>query len=313
VTGEGAPLVRAAGALCWHRGPDGLQVLLVHRPRYGDWSWPKGKLEGDEPAAAAAVREVREETGVTVALGVPLPSARYPLGPEASKHVSYWAAHVQSAAQPPPPRPEEVDATAWVGAAEADRRLTRRADRVQLRALLDADAEGALETWPLLVLRHAHAHPRRGWGGSDDLRPLSFPGMAQAQGLPELLAAWSPLRVVSSPAERCVQTVEPYLYASGTRLRTKTRISEEGHRRSSAAAAAYTSGLLAKGRPVLVCTHRPVLPTLLGTLAGHASAGVADAVPRADPYLEPGEVLVAHVSRRSGRVVAVERHQPVPW
>ncbi|SDQ84339.1 NUDIX hydrolase [Quadrisphaera sp. DSM 44207] len=305
-------LVRAAGAVCWHRGDDGLRVLLVHRPRYQDWSWPKGKLEGPEPVVAAAVRELAEETGLVRPLGVPLPSARYPLGTDATKHVSYWAAHVPGPALPPPPRPDEVDETAWVTPEEADRRLTRRADRVQLRALLDADAGGALDTWPLVVLRHAHAHPRTGWDGTDADRPLAPPGMAQARALPELLTAWSPLRVVSSPWERCVQTLEPYLYATGTRLRTKRRLSEDGHRTGSAAVAHYVSGLLAKARPVLVCTHRPVLPTLLGTLAGHAGAGVAEAVPRADPYLQPGEVLVAHVARRSGRVVAVERHSPVP-
>ena len=88
------PVVRAAGALCWDRGPQGLRLLVVHRPRYHDWSWPKGKLEGGEPAPAAAVREVAEETGLEVALGVPLPSARYPLGADTTKHVSYWAAHV---------------------------------------------------------------------------------------------------------------------------------------------------------------------------------------------------------------------------
>lgn len=306
------PLVRAAGALCWHRGPDGLRVLLVHRPRYQDWSWPKGKLELGEPTPAAAVREVTEETGLVASLGIPLPSARYPLGTEATKHVWYWAAQVPDGAQPSPPSPEEVDETAWVTPEEADRRLTRRADRVQLKALLDADAGGVLDTWPLVVLRHAHAHPKTGWDGSNADRPLSPPGMEQARALPPLLAAWSPLRVVCSPWERCVQTVEPYLYTTGTRLRTKTRLSEEGHRRDPSAVAHFVSSLLEKQRPALVCTHRPVLTTVLGTLAGHATAGVGDSVPRGDPYLEPGEALVAHVGRRSGRIVAVERHRPLP-
>jgi 8-oxo-dGTP diphosphatase len=302
-------LVRAAGALCWHRGADGgLRVLLVHRPRYDDWSWPKGKLEGDEPTPAAAVREVAEETGLRVHLGVALPSARYPLGTDATKHVAYWAAHVPGGPSPAPPRPDEVDRTQWVRPSEADALLTRRADRVQLRALLEADRSGALGTWPFVVLRHGHAHPKTAWGRPDDERPLAAPGRRQAEALPRLLAAWAPPRVVSSPWERCLETLRPYLAASGARLRTRGRYSEDGHRRDPAKVARGVSALLAKDRAVLLCTHRPVLSTVLGTLAGHAVAGVAEGIPRHDPYLEPGEVLVAHVQSGTGRVVAVERH-----
>ncbi len=306
------PLVRAAGALCWHRAPDGgLRVLLVHRPRYRDWSFPKGKLEGAEPTPAAAVREVEEETGLLVRLGPPLPTARYALGADATKEVSYWSAQVPAGVLPAPPRPDEVDRTAWVTPAEADARLTRRNDRVQLRALLDADAAGALDTWALVVVRHGHAHPKTAWGRSDDERPLAAPGRRQAQRLPELLTAWQPGRVVSSPWRRCTTTVEPYLQASGATLKTRGRLSEDGHRRDPAKVAKLVTKLLAKDRPVLLCTHRPVLPTVLGVLAGSAAEGVVGALPHDDPFLGPGEVLVAHVARGTGTVVAVERY-PVP-
>ncbi len=314
--------VRAAGAVCWSvdpaappgpAGAAGLRVLLVHRPRYDDWSWPKGKLDPGEGPVEAAVREVAEETGLRVSLGRDLPTARYALDERTAKHVAYWAAHVPGAPTPAPPRPHEVDAMSWLSPEEADRRLTRRGDRVQLRALLEAHHEGALHTWPLVVLRHGHARPKSVWGHEDADRPLSPVGAAQAQVLVPLLRAWSPARVVSSPWERCLETVEPYLARTGAPLKVKGRLSEAGHRRDPGKVARLVTRALAKGRPTIVCTHRPVLSTVLGTLAGHASAGVGDSIPRTDPYLEPGEALVAHVSAASGRVVRVERHLPGRW
>ncbi|ROP42829.1 NUDIX hydrolase [Pseudokineococcus lusitanus] len=316
--------VRAAGALCWHVRGGVLRVLLVHRPRYDDWSFPKGKLEAGEPAAVAAVREVAEETGLRIALGRPLPTARYVLGTSRSerdrgrservvKQVQYWAAHVPQGTSPRPPRPHEVDRTAWVDVEEAARRLTRRGDQVQLRALVAAHREGALETWPLVVVRHGHARPTTVWAHDEADRPLVGAGRREAAQLAVLLRSWAPARVVSSPWERCLQTVRPFVEATGTRLRTKGRLTESAHRRDPGKVAAYTAKLVAKGRPVVLCTHRPVLATVLATLAERAAhPGAAEAVPSDDPWLAPGEALVAHVCRRTERVVAVERHRPLP-
>ncbi len=314
---DGEPhVVRAAGAVCWDHAParggraKGLRVLLVHRPKYDDWSWPKGKLEAGEGFVEAAVREVAEESGLRVRLGRDLPTARYRLDETSTKEVAYWAAHVPGAPTPAPPRPKEVDAVEWVSTVEADRRLTRRGDRVQLSALVAAHAESSLETWPLLVLRHGHARPKSVWGHADAERPLVTVGLRQADALVPLLRAWAPDQVVSSPWQRCLQTVGPYVETDGPVLKTKNRLSEDGHRRNPAKVASLVTKLLGKGRPVVLCTHRPVLSTVLGTLAGHTGAGLAADVPSSDPYLLPGEVLVAHVSSRSGRVVRVERHLP---
>ncbi len=314
--GSEPQVIKAAGALCWDHAParggrhGGLQVLLVHRPRYDDWSWPKGKLEPGEGFVEAAVREVAEETGLQVRLGRDLPTARYRLDETSTKEVAYWAAHVPGSPTPRPPRPKEVDATEWVSTAEAERRLTRRGDRVQLAALVTAHTEASLDTWPLLVLRHGHARPKSVWGHADAERPLVKVGLRQADALVPLLQAWAPERVVSSPWERCLQTIGPYVEAAKPVLKTKNRLSEDGHRREPAKVAALVSKLIAKRRPVVLCTHRPVLSTVLGTLAGHTGAGLSTTVPSSDPYLLPGEVLVAHVSFRSGRVVRVERHLP---
>ena len=318
VTQEAAPrvdraeLVRAAGAVCWHRRDPGepLRVLLVHRPRYDDWSWPKGKLDGNELVATAAVREVEEETGLRVTLGIPLPPARYRLATTVDKHVAYWAASLPDDGLPDAPRPHEVDRAEWVDPAEAGRRLTRRGDRVQLQALLDADAEDKLDTFALLVVRHARSLPREEWDGDDGARPLSPSGSHQADALAPLLSAWSPRRILTSPWERCTATVRRFAETVAVPVETEGALTEDGHRQDPPAVSALVTTLLEERRSALVCTHRPVLGTLLGALAGNVSPGAGDGIPRTDPFLEDGEVLVAHASTRSGRVVAIERHLP---
>lgn len=305
------PVVRAAGAVCWRLGPGGaLQVLAVHRPTYDDWSWPKGKLDAGEGVVEAAYREVAEETGLRVRLGVPLPTAHYRLSEALDKRVTYWAAHVTAEHLPVPPNPREIDRCEWVSPEQASSRLTRRGDRQQLTALVAAHESGSLDTWPLVVLRHAVAHPRAVWGHDDSIRPLVGPGLRQAAALVPFLQAWAPDRVVTSPWTRCTDTVRPYLDATGIPMRTRGRLSEEGHRRNPRKVAELVGKLLDKEQPVLVCTHRPVLGTLLGAVAGRTTAGLADVVPSRDPFLAPAEVLVAHVARASRRVVSVEQHLP---
>ncbi len=307
--GVAPDVVRAAGAVCWRDGPEGLQVLLVHRPRYLDWSWPKGKLDAGEVPAVAAVREVEEETGLRVRLGPSLPTARYRLRPGADKVVSYWAAHVTTDL-PDPPRPDEVDRTRWVAPAAAAGMLTRRGDRAQLDAVRDAWGEGRLTTWPLVVVRHAQAFARSQWRGDDADRPLAPVGARESAALDALLRTWQPRTVVTSPWRRCVDTVAPYTAAAAAALCRDDALSETGHRRDPAGVARLLGRLVDAGDPAAVCTHRPVLGTLLGSLAGHCSAGVGEDVPGADPFLAAAEVLVAHVGRRD-RVVAVERRRPL--
>lgn len=313
VIGRGRPPVQAAGAVVWRERSGRLEVLLVHRPQYRDWSWPKGKLEPNEALPAAAVREVLEETGIQVALGRPLPTAHYTVGEGIQKSVRYWAAAGPSWSPPAPPRPDEVDETRWVLVPEAEQMLTRRADRLQLLAVVEAYEEGSLRTFPVAVLRHGHARPKSAWAHADAERPLVQAGRNQAAAIVDTLAAYAPARVVSSPWTRCTQTVEPFLAQHGgflnTKLRTKKTLSEDGHRRDHAKTAALVRKLIAKGRPVVICTHRPVLGALLGALAGRAEAGRSGDLPAKDPFLAPGELLVAHVAHASGRVVAVERHE----
>lgn len=314
------PAVRSAGALVWRVRAGRLQVALVHRPRYRDWSWPKGKLDPDEPPVVAAVREVEEETGLPVVLGVPLPTVEYLLGDGRRKVVQYWAAQVAGRddagalrARPPAPHADaaEIDRWEWCDVAEASTRLTRAADRRPLDVLVETYAKDRLDTRALVVARHGQARKRSLWGGEDGDRPLTGLGLRQATAMVPVLAAFGVAHVVTSGWERCAATVAPYTRATGLTPDVADALTEAEHDESPARVAALVRACLDERRDAVLCTHRPVLPTVLDVLAAHSRRAVADALPTRNPYLQPGEVLVAHaaVTRRGPRVVAVETHR----
>ncbi|NUK74549.1 NUDIX hydrolase [Streptomyces lunaelactis] len=133
----GDDTVLAAGCVLWRRSPHGdggIEICLVHRPKYDDWSHPKGKLKRGEDALAGAVREVLEETGRSCVPGARLPTAHY-IANARPKQVSYWAAEATTGSFVPN---EEVDRVLWLPPAVARNRLTQPRDRTLLDALLDA-------------------------------------------------------------------------------------------------------------------------------------------------------------------------------
>ena len=144
-----APEVRAAGGAVWRRGADGVEVILVHRPRYDDWSLPKGKLEPGETDEEAAVREVAEEATVTARLGPELATTTYLDRSGKQKVVRYWAMTVESGMAAPA---NEVDRAEWVALADARARLSYPRDSVVLDAL--AAAVGAAATLEVVAFDH---------------------------------------------------------------------------------------------------------------------------------------------------------------
>jgi 8-oxo-dGTP pyrophosphatase MutT (NUDIX family) len=119
--------VDAAGGVVVQDG----RVLLVHRPRYDDWTFPKGKLDPGESFEDAALREVEEETGLRCSLGRELPAVRYRVG-DRPKLVRYWLMTPQSKAPFVPN--DETDDLCWVTPGEARARLTYDHDREVLAA-----------------------------------------------------------------------------------------------------------------------------------------------------------------------------------
>ncbi|MFC8921179.1 NUDIX domain-containing protein [Cellulosimicrobium sp. NPDC057127] len=319
---EHTPVVESAGALVWRLHGGELQVRLVHRPRYDDWSWPKGKLEPGETFQAAAAREVAEETGKPIVLGVPLPGLQYLTSEGRVKRVHYWAGRRASrsrdagalAARPPVPpvSPQEIDQAEWLAVPDAARRLTRAADRTPLDVLVREHEEGRLATQVLIIARHGKAVARTAWHGAEQERPLTPAGYAQAMALVPVLAAYGVETVVTSRWDRCAQTIAPYTRATGLEPVCSDHLSEAQHERSPARVARTVLELLESDRSSVLCTHRPVLPTILDVLGQHSRRPVASALPTQDPYLDPGEMLVAHVARtaKGPRVVAAEKVAP---
>jgi 8-oxo-dGTP diphosphatase len=133
-------VVRAAGGIVHRRGAHGIEVLLVHRPKYDDWSFPKGKLDGGETDEDAALREVEEETGYRCVLGDEVGSSAYVDARSRPKTVRYWAMTVVAGAFEPN---SEVDVITWLPLDESPARLTHAHDGELL-----AQARPALEAFP---------------------------------------------------------------------------------------------------------------------------------------------------------------------
>ena len=301
--------VLAAGALAWREKGDQLQVLLIHRPRYDDWSIPKGKLDKGETFPAAAVREVAEETGYRVRLHRPLPASVYLLPDGRTKIVQYWTATVRAKIGPGPQDSREVDEMRWVPLEEAEALVARQSDQVPLVALrrfVEADEH---RTVPIIIQRHGAALSRSKWRKGEGTRPLNRKGKKQAQALPPLLDAFDPASVVSSPWKRCLDTVDPFARLEGMRVATKPELTEAGHQERPTQAAAVMERVLGEARGTVVCTHRPVLPTVISAVRAVATRGTAFELPKENPYLAAGEALMLHTTP-GGTVVALERHLP---
>jgi 8-oxo-dGTP diphosphatase len=306
--------IRAAGAVLWRPAGSGTRVALVHRPRYDDWGFAKGKLEPGEHVLRAAVREVAEETGLPVTLGRRLQPVRYD-SDGVPKRVDYWAAEVDPDGRGPGfSANAEIDEVRWLAASAAAGLLSYPRDA---ETLADFRA-GPRHTVPLILVRHASAGGKSDWHSSDETRPLDGRGKKEARLLALLLRCFGVSRVVSSPATRCVATVRPYARSVGEQIETEPaflavksarsngrsdRDTERPAAETAAAAGKAIASLAAADQPVVVCAHRENLPALL---AGACTELGQDQPPDVGKPLRKGEFLVLH--RAAGRLAAVERY-----
>lgn len=319
------PDVVAAGALVWRVTGRKLEVLLVHRPSYDDWSIPKGKLNNGEDIPVAAIREVEEETGVPIYLGQPIGKVNYRLGDGRKKTTYYWAARPLSTSTKvfkvrphvSPAKSSEVDKVRWVTAKKAFNILTQDSDKELLGKLVDQHNDDKLDTWTLMVVRHSRAVKRSAWKGgkgSEETRPLTPVGGKMAKEMIPLLSSYGITRIVTSPWERCVATMRPYANAMKINMETFDELTESAHEKKPRPVYRLIDKLLRVNEaPVALCAHRPTLPTIVEAFRDRAPHSIIKQVPRTDPWLQTGEALVAHVSQRRDRkatIVALEKLRP---
>ncbi|MBO0826681.1 MAG: NUDIX hydrolase [Streptosporangiales bacterium] len=293
-------VVEAAGGVVWRGSHDDVEIALVHRPAYDDWSIPKGKLHRGEHPLVGAVREVTEETGYEVRLGPPLGETAYELPNGRGKRVRYWSMRA-SGDGGTLPADGEVDELRWLPPGDALTYLQPRREQPVLRAFVEAGRAGTLVTRPLVLVRHASAGERSSWRGDDSDRPLDELGRAQAGALAAVLRGYGATRVVSADVVRCTQTVAPFAAASGLTVETEPLFSEAGSAADPDAAVERLLGL-ARGRDaVVVCTQRKALPPLLRALSEVFGADVTRVV------LDKGAFCVLHLGGEPVRALAAER------
>lgn len=252
--------IAAAGAVVWRPGRGSVEVAVVHRPRYDDWSLPKGKLDPRESIREAAWREVAEETGARVALGRFLMRTRYPVGDD-RKVVDYFAARYVSGSFVPN---DEVDELRWLPVDEA-------AEVVDYdREVLTAFTELPADLTTLLLVRHAKAGSRAEWQDADELRPLSANGRKQLDGVRTVGRVCGADRVFSAPLVRCVQTVQPIADDLGTRVVEEELVSEKAYEGNAEEAVNRVLDIVADGGAPVICSQGGVIPDLVSRLANRS-------------------------------------------
>lgn len=295
--------IQAAGGVVWRVANDSggasVEVAVIHRPRYDDWSLPKGKLAPGETHLEGAIREVHEETGYRVQPGRSLGEVRYLKksgGAAREKVVHYWAMRAIGGAFSPS---REVDEMRWLSIDDARETITRGTDR----EVLERFAQRPAMTGSVLLVRHSSAGSRSKWDGDDDLRPLDEAGEEQAEELVRLLSRFEVDEIQSADLVRCIETVRPLSESIGVPVHENRLLSEAGFPGNESRAVELIRDLGRPGRAAVVCTQGGVVDGLVERLAE------ADEVELAEPSsLKKGGVWA--LSFDDHRLVGAERLPP---
>jgi 8-oxo-dGTP diphosphatase len=255
---NGADRITAAGGVVWRRDSDLPELLLAHRPRYNDWTLPKGKVHSGESELAAAVREVREETGFTGAVQHRVGTTKYVVD-SARKRVTFWSMRCSGGQFVPN---DEVDEICWLPPADAADRLTYDSERSVAADWASTPAPDSL----IILVRHAKAGRRGDWHGDDRLRPLDANGERQAQELAALLALFEPTGIWSADLLRCEQTVAPLADKLGLQLQVESAFADDNFEDGADGTALRLMALARRGCVSVVCSQGESIPALVDRL-----------------------------------------------
>jgi 8-oxo-dGTP pyrophosphatase MutT (NUDIX family)/phosphohistidine phosphatase SixA len=265
--GQSDAKVLAAGGLLWRGAvePSGAerQIAIVHRPKYDDWSLPKGKVDAGEPLVVTARREVCEETGAIAICGQVVGEQRYRVA-AGMKYVRYWAmayAGGDFTAQ------DEVDEMQWLPAHRAVRKLSYDHDRLMAQRFADTP----IATATLLIVRHARAGKKRRWKGDDKLRPLDAEGMQQAQRLSAVAPCYGPERIASADLVRCADTVRTVSRELGIPITIEPALGRGAYADNPKATVDWVRRQIDAGGTSLLCSQGEVIPDLLSRLSARSA------------------------------------------
>lgn len=254
---SGDRIVYAAGAVLWRPGKakGAIEIALIHRPRYDDWSLPKGKVDPGETAAVAAAREVCEETGQHAHLGRRLIMVSYPVE-QGLKKVYYWAARSLGGEFT---AGNEVDKLIWLPVADAMTKLDYAQDRKVLRRFGKKPAD----TKTVLVVRHGSAGSKSRFSGDDTQRPLDKKGRAQAEALVPQLLAFGADTVYAADRLRCHQTVQPLAEELGVVIHNERTLTEEAYAKNAKRGRQRLLQIATRDGTPVICSQGKVIPDLI--------------------------------------------------
>ena len=279
--------------MIWRKVGKEVQIALVHRPRYDDWSLPKGKQDPGEALIACAYRETLEETNLKVAFGPYVGYIEY-FVPEGLKKVYYWSARLADDS-PEFHANEEVDLLEWHPLEAAIEKVTRDSDREIIEKFLSVP----FDSYPLIMLRHAKALAREEWQGEDEDRPLEQLGQQQARRMLSLYQVYGLTQIHTSDAVRCHDTVEQMAHALNIPLTITNKVSEYTWKKSKEKAIDYAKELIKENEPVILCSHNPVLPRMMEKLTKKIDFDYPD------NKLQPGEAWILHHNKKD--VLQIDR------
>ena len=285
-------MIFAAGSILWRElKPFEIEVALVHRPQYDDWTFPKGKYELGESAQLAAYRETKEETGADSVFGPYIGKVKYGMGSEV-KRVDYWSAKCEK--NPPELLPNnEVDRVEWLSLKEARHFLTYEHDR----DLLSKFKLSQRHTNVIVLLRHAKAIKRSEWQENENDRPLSSVGFQQAKFLKSQFSMYNLEDIHTSDTQRCISTIEEMKEELQIPMHIAQQLSEHSYEKDKSNSISYIKRLMEIGGNHLICSHNPVIPHIVEKL------GIPKESKINPDNLVPGAAFVVH--HKNGKVVAI--------